>query len=57
MRAMFPVIFMMSVHKKFLVSRGIVINAQQAADFLLFMQIMIFANINVYHTRVFIIVL
>jgi hypothetical protein len=30
-------------------SRGIAINAQQAADFLLLIQIIISANINVYH--------
>jgi hypothetical protein len=36
---MFPLIVMMPVWKKFLVRRGIAINAWQAADFLLFMQI------------------
>jgi hypothetical protein len=51
---MFPLIFMF-VRKKFLVSSGIAINARQAVDFLLFMQIMISANINVYHKRVLII--
>jgi hypothetical protein len=34
------------------VSRGIAINARQAADFLLFTQIMVSASINVYHIRV-----
>jgi hypothetical protein len=33
---MLPLIFMMSVRKKLLVSRGIAINVQQAADFRLF---------------------
>jgi hypothetical protein len=42
----------MSVQKKFLMSRGKAISAWQAADFLLFLQIMISANINVYHIRV-----
>jgi hypothetical protein len=52
-QAMFlPWIFMMSVQKKFLVRWGIAINARQDADFLLFMQIPISANINVYHARV-----
>jgi hypothetical protein len=39
----------MSVQKKFLISRGIAINVRQTADFLLFMQIMISANINLYY--------
>jgi hypothetical protein len=42
----------MSVWKKFLMSKGIAINAQQVADFLLVLQIMISANINVYYIRV-----
>jgi hypothetical protein len=42
----------MSVRKKFLVRRGTATNALQAADFILFSQIIMSANINVYHARV-----
>jgi hypothetical protein len=46
--AMYPLIFKISVWNKFLVSSGIAINTWQAADILLCMKIMIFANINEY---------
>lgn len=45
----FPPTFIMSVQKKFLISTGIARNVQQAADYILFMQIMISAHINVCH--------
>jgi hypothetical protein len=55
--AMFPLIFIISVRKKCLVSTEIAINARQAADFILLLQIMISGNINVYDIRVLIIIL
>jgi hypothetical protein len=51
--AVFPLIFVVSVWRKFHMSKRMALNVRQTADFILSMQVTISAKINVYCIRDF----